>query len=359
MATTNQIIGSAYRRALHAARARNFAINRAGLGRLYRAFADVLNELAGTDSTSLMTAAEVSRLRGDLEVWLRQLERALIRSTELAVGGTLVDLRDIHQEVTRELVRRYGPEGVTVSASFERIPVRALAAMTSRPNAVTFQTLFHRKIEALAPEIDRYLDASLTAGRSVSRTRKDLARIMSRDDPDLVRLLDRYDAREFDFRAIGLDESDAKAIRELLYDSRRIAATEPNNAFREGTAAAMDESPVVIAAKWQLSGRHHVPCVCDALAETDAFGYGPGMYPPSSWPLAPHPFCSCYSGEVLFRSPSDWDKPKLPPRPLGIDPREPRHTAAWASAWTERERERNQATFTAILAEGQRRRAVA
>lgn len=93
---------------------------------------------------------------------------------------------------------------------------------------------------------------------------------------------------------------------------------------------------------------------CDLLAETDAYGYGPGMYPPDKWPVAPHPHCACSAGEVIMRPPSEWAQPKGPSRPLDIDPSDQRHTARWAERWTDRTRERYQQTFAAILAEADR-----
>jgi hypothetical protein len=91
---------------------------------------------------------------------------------------------------------------------------------------------------------------------------------------------------------------------------------------------------------------------CDVLAESDFYGYGPGMYPPDKWPLAPHPFCACsQAGPVLFRPPSEWGTPKPPSRALQADPGDTRFYAAHSERWTERNMERQQAVVRGVIAE--------
>jgi hypothetical protein len=162
-----------------------------------------------------------------------------------------------------------------------------------------------------------------------------------------------------DYGRYGLSEVDTKALRTLLYDARRIQVSETNNALRAANDAAVSESPVVLATQWQRSGRHHVPDVCDMLAETDAHGFGAGFYPAGRFPVAPHSHCACYAGRALFRRPSEWTDPKPAPRPLSINPSDPIHTERWADDWTPTERERYQNLFTAILREGSQTRRAA
>lgn len=356
-----------YRRALLLARDHAYALNRTGVERLYRAFAEVLNRLAAEEGTSILTREHAERFRQQVDAMLRALQQELTRTTEASVGSTLVDLVEIHRQATNALFRQAGLT-MAVRLNFDAVPARALAAMLSRPGAVDFQTLYRRKIQAFAPEIDTFLDAAVARGVSAGRAAKDLARIMARDDPKLTALLDRATgitkdlhrgAGAIDYEAYGLDEVDAKEIRGLLYDARRIQVSETNNALRAANDAAVAESPTVLATQWQRSGRHHVPDVCDVLAETDAYGYGPGFYPAGKFPVAPHPHCGCYAGQAKFRSPKDWNNPKPAPRPLAIDPTDAAHTERWADAWSDREREVYQSQFAAILRENTRERRAA
>lgn len=359
MASREDDARRAYRRALLLARDRGYQLNRTGVERLYRAFAELIRRIAIEDGTEAMSAERAERLRREVDTMLRLLQRDLARITEESVGRTLVDVVDLHRRATDEIFQQFGRRMV-LAVGWDAIPARAFASMLARPGAVTFETLFRRKILALAPEIDTFLDAAVARGVSAGRGAKDLAGILARDDPRLIRLLQRADvdisdlhrgAGTIDYSVYGMDEADAKALRGLLYDARRITVSETNNALRAANDAAAAESPLVEATAWQRSGRHFRPDVCDMLAETDAFGYGPGFYPAGKFPVAPHPHCACTMGAVKFRRPGEWDQPKAAPRPLGIDPADEQYTARWSEQWTENERARYQREYAAILRE--------
>lgn len=365
-------IATAYRRALLLARDHAYAVNRAGVERTYRAFAETLARLAAEDAGGVLTPSRAERLRREIDALLGELQRTLARQTEAAAARVAIDLVEIHRRATEQIARRVAP-GVAIAAEWDRVPVRAIQAMLARPNAATFQTLYARSIARAAPEIDTFLEAAVARGVGAGRAAKDLAGIIASRggvgaDVADVRAFERafravdtgtlhvgagvldYDALA---EAYGLTDADVGALRKLLYDARRIQVTETNTAHRAANDAAMEESPLVLAAQLQLSGRHHVPDICDVLATQDAYGYGPGFYPVGMVPLAIHPHCGCYTGQAIFVRPADWGKPKPPPRPLGIDPRDARHTAPWADRWTEKERERYQQQYVQIIAESE------
>ena len=342
-------IDNAYRRALELARQRSFQLTRTGVQRLYRSLADVLNRLTAEEATGIITSDRAERLAREAEALLRALQRELILAVDRSVGGTVVDIVEIHRRITESLLRDFAPSGMDMAAvlsSFDRIPVRALAAIASRPNAATYRTLINRRITAMAAEVDLFVESAVARGVSAGRASKDLARLMARDDPRLLRLLDRPEIFEsavhrgvgtIEWGTYGIDEEDVKALRGILYDARRIMISEPNNAHRAATAAAMDESPIVVAAKWQLSGRHFREDICDMMASADAHGYGAGFYPPSHWPDAPHPHCFVPETEVQgsfvagFRSNYDGDVVRLRTRAgnvLTVTPNHPILTPA-------------------------------
>lgn len=357
-------IDTAYQRALAAARERSFQLTRQGVDRLYRALAEVLNRLTADEESGIINAARAEQLRQEVDALLRGFRREMVRTGEETIGQTLIDVVEIHRRISRELFRRYGPAGLDSAAilqAFDRLPARALAAMVSRPNAATFRTLVNRRIQGLTSEIDTFLDAAVARGVSAGRASKDLASIMARDDIRLRMQLTNVARSDLQVGAsvavdYGLDDAETKALRGLLYDARRIVVTETNSAHREANAQAMTESPVVVAAQWQLSGRHFKTDACDVLAETDAYGYGPGFYPPDAWPVHPHPHCGCYAGRTKFRRPSEWAQPKPASNPLGVDPRDDGITARFASDWTDNERARQQAAFAQAVAIGERSR---
>lgn len=360
-------INPTYRDALLAARQAGYAINRQGLEAIERAYADLLNKLLLDAREGFIDSRRAEQLRQEIFSALATFERQAQRLTELTIGHTMSTIQEIHSRVTARLIREYAGEKSGIRVTFDRLQERALAALVARSqNAANFQTLYRRKIANLAPEIDRYLNAAVTSGVSAGRGTLDLARIMANDDPRLLAALDQLrdgpvgNLREelhagidnVDFKAYGLDDLDVKGLRSLLYDARRIHVSESNNASRESNTAALNESPVVTAATWQRSGRHHIPDACDVLASANLYGYGPGMFPPDKWPLAPHPFCGCVQGgPVKFRPPSEWNAPKGPSRPLEKDPGAAEHFDRFADGWTDRERERQVALVRGVIAE--------
>lgn len=90
-----------------------------------------------------------------------------------------------------------------------------------------------------------------------------------------------------------IDQQDARRLR---YNSDRIAFSEVHNARGEAEIQAYAADPFVKAVRWELSpdrGTQTTPDVCDALAETDFYGLGAGIYPVSQVPISPHPFDRC------------------------------------------------------------------
>lgn len=73
------------------------------------------------------------------------------------------------------------------------------------------------------------------------------------------------------------------------YASQRLARTEINNAFHE-RAIEGAKRPGVKAVKWNLSGSHKVPDLCNVYA---AHG-GNGEWPKDEIPDKPHPNCFCF-----------------------------------------------------------------
>jgi hypothetical protein len=77
------------------------------------------------------------------------------------------------------------------------------------------------------------------------------------------------------------------------YAAQRLARTEINNAYHETTKALDINKPWVDGQKWNLSGSHGKPDICNQYADDDN-GDGPGVYPPDDTPSKPHPHCFCF-----------------------------------------------------------------
>jgi hypothetical protein len=82
------------------------------------------------------------------------------------------------------------------------------------------------------------------------------------------------------------------------YAAMRLARTEINNAFHERQLEG-SKRPGVKAVKWNLSGSHRVPDLCNVYAAHDK---GSGEWPVDQVPDKPHPQCFCFLTYVMMSS---------------------------------------------------------
>jgi hypothetical protein len=78
------------------------------------------------------------------------------------------------------------------------------------------------------------------------------------------------------------------------YAAMRLARTEINNAFHWTSVRYTREMPWVSGYKWNLSGSHKRPDVCNTMATNNHDKLGAGVYSKESVPGKPHPHCFCY-----------------------------------------------------------------
>ena len=108
----------------------------------------------------------------------------------------------------------------------------------------------------------------------------------------------------------GITQAINRAVLEKArYNASRIARTEIARAYGEGYKAELAGDPDATGTQWSLSSRHNVFDVCDANANADLYGMGPGVYPRGSLPRYPsHPHCLCLLSQVFIEK-----KPKFNP----------------------------------------------
>lgn len=94
----------------------------------------------------------------------------------------------------------------------------------------------------------------------------------------------------------------AKSVKQLInpnvaggvsYAAHRLARTEINHAYQTSQAERYADEPWTNGMRWNLSGSHPTPDICNTLAERDKYGLGPGVYPVGKRPDS-HPNCLCY-----------------------------------------------------------------
>jgi hypothetical protein len=80
----------------------------------------------------------------------------------------------------------------------------------------------------------------------------------------------------------------------VSYNAMRLARTEINNAFHFTSIRYTREMPWVSGYKWNLSGSHGKPDICNTYSQQNGEGLGRGVFKKSNVPGKPHPNCLCY-----------------------------------------------------------------
>lgn len=78
------------------------------------------------------------------------------------------------------------------------------------------------------------------------------------------------------------------------YAAMRLGRTELNNAFHTTQTRSYARQPWINGVKWNVSGSHPRPDICNEYAESDHDGLGRGVFAPRNAPGKPHPQCLCH-----------------------------------------------------------------
>lgn len=85
----------------------------------------------------------------------------------------------------------------------------------------------------------------------------------------------------------------------VSYAAMRLARTELNNAFHQTSIRMAKDDPFVERMRWNLSGSHPKPDICNELAaRVNQNGWGPGEYSVDQVPNKPHPQCLCFTTTI-------------------------------------------------------------
>lgn len=325
---------ASYARALREMRDWNRTIARGADRRLMEAYSEAWLRLTSTNIPHRQALAlEVSAAMDGFH----ELVNA---TTGAGTNATIARVLRTHDEALRRIYDYNGATDTGLSVNFGRLAPGIAQYMSAMRGAESFRSLTALYTGQARRTIDGLINAGLVRGLSAGEMARDIAQIMLAEHPELTMTMPGrstlHRARIADLDLVGRYGVDPRRLREarmLLYNSRRVAVSEINNAWRASNQGAMMASPVVEAARWQTSGRHPKEDECDVLASADMYDYGPGMYPPDRWPIAPHPFCGCtQAGPMRFRDPSTWGQPKPLSSPGNWDGMTSRIPSGWSEA---------------------------
>ena len=249
------------------------------------------------------TDREMARI---LERTAKQL-RALIMRQGSGIGGevraaqlrvTLGEIRKIQRTLWRTGVLGAVTDGVDSAVEAAENAVEALTRVA-----------YNALPEAVAQALVDGLRASALSGLKSDKARRiralsprvyKLEALHTGKIEDIIRtgLIGNLSARELASDVYQYVSPTTKGG--ASYAAMRLARTEINNAFHERQRSGA-ERPGVRAAKWNLSGSHRVPDLCNKYATHG----GKGEWKPNEIPDKPHPQCFCYLTYVTM-APKDF-----------------------------------------------------
>lgn len=219
-------------------------------------------------------------------------------------------------------------------------------------DGLSLSARYHRNHRRFAEVARRQIVASARAGESIQRVAerlldqgdpvvrlpqhveelRDAARLAATGDPHAVRDYERvvgrwrrrierlgqggrpggYTVRSAtqrlvrDLRGASAEQIDRSVDHWVLdrarHQARTVARHETVEAYRGAYERRAADSPAVVGFRWQLSGRHPKPDVCDLLANQDLHGLGAGGYPAGEVPPIPHTNCLCTRVAITDRA---------------------------------------------------------
>ena len=251
---------------------------------------DIMATLEITDKVSLepirrqLLVGKLARIQ-DRMVALGAEYNDIVRG---AASATIDDVVTVRRAATARLATANGAAFVP---SFTAVPELALRMFARRLDVEGLKISGRLWAGEQMQTIQRIIGQGLARGERAGRVAQRLEAFL------------RPDQRGGATRAIHLGDVP------VSHKATRLAITEVNNTYWETSAISADQSTVVEAQQWNLSGRHPRTDVCDLFAWSDSYGLGSGVYPTGNMPVKPHPHCLCYVTD-LIRDAAEWGRPK-------------------------------------------------
>ncbi|HOZ01849.1 MAG TPA: hypothetical protein PLG20_08525 [Candidatus Syntrophosphaera sp.] len=305
---------SEYQRMILKTRQNHTQVTWETLGRLQKAFEkayeDVVRILAGIDGDPRLTARrQFWKMKGNQ---LREIAEGLKNgfADALKDGMNLVTLNaaEVAELAETMLLTSHGFDAELVSPEFQTLPLAAVDHVWKRigTDGLTLSDRIWNLEKHVWRRIDGIVISGIARGQSAVEMAKELQReILGIKRPDDIPENLRWTS--------GISRS-VRGRGTIHYNALRLARTEIGNAHHEADVMAAMTSKVVLGMRWNLSPAHGQYDVCDQLASQDVYGLGPGVYPPRSVPLYPHPNDMCFITREI-RPIVDWGKKRLRMQP--------------------------------------------
>jgi len=212
-------------------------------------------------------ASQLTLTREMMSVW-----RDIGVVIEDGVTGSAPDIAKVQEAFDKDLMKKLG---ASMDPAFQRsLLAQAQAGLdhyiSRSHHRFTLSERVYRNGKNSVATVERIINESLLSGRSAS---------------EIARLVRSY--------------INPRTPGGLSYAAMRLSRTELNNAFHETSRRMAIDDPFVQSMKWNLSGSHPKPDICNDYASRVTFkGGGRGEYRSSEVPNKPHPQCLCYTTTV-------------------------------------------------------------
>lgn len=198
------------------------------------------------------------------------LTRAIYNGIQAAVREAVDAGAGIGEEVLRSA---YQPP--QIKRVFAAVNERAVAAVLSRTlhDGLRVSDRIWRTADDARQAMQRLVEDAVARGQDA----RSLAKLVQQYlQPGVGRPLSPETRRR-----LGVPSS-------VMHEAMRLAVTELNTAFHEGTILAHRAIPSYQGILWRLSNSHPQPDYCDYLAT-----HNDGFWPRGDEPERPHPWCRC------------------------------------------------------------------
>lgn len=223
----------------------------------------IIRSLAGNETVGArVRSAQLSLAKVNAEMWA-----AVGDATKVGIGDAFDQAAEVQALFDEDLFRATG-----MSASYWRMSQLAQARagidafIARKENHFTLSQRVYRNTALSRGYVERAINNGLLLNKSVAEIAKDVKGFIDPATPGGA-----------------------------SYAAHRLARTEVVGAYHQQARKGYAQTPWVGAVKWNLSGSHPRPDVCNEYAEDSHMPRGEaGVWAKSDVPGKPHPQCLCY-----------------------------------------------------------------
>lgn len=240
-----------------------------------QASVSLAQRIAKLPATAPSTAWNLQQIQNQIDTYGANLDQRVL---DAIYSGVAASYHHAGSPVVsgsgKVLAETFGPEAVD-----------ELVRSTNQQAATAFLTRTGADGLVLS---DRVWKANTTWRQAVQRLVSD-AIVSGQAAPQVAKSLEQYLAPGANVPYKADTAKRLNVPKDTSMPAMRVARTEMQNAFHEGTINANTIMPSYQGSIWRLSGSHPVPDQCNEYAEHN----GNGFWPKGEEPHKPHPHCFC------------------------------------------------------------------